>query len=302
MSESSGTRSSLLALAKRGDPNAIAYLLNHSFRTKGIVTRVVWHENCLEIWLESNTIPDQTLIMTLIRRGFDSLNPESIRLVNVYAQITGNPQLVWQEELQLKPADIDTSLLNWLNQGDVSTVSSDFSLSPFAYAFTPSEATRFLRFQLTAEDTALLPLISIKEVLKLSVDEILPVPDMPAPILGLYNFRGEMLWLVDLLSQLTPPELALQQSEQPHLSYASEGTALLGVTAIAIQTDTDPIGMVVPQIFDIEIYDLQELQSIPAHFPSPLATLMQGYFPQCGIPVLDAHAVLRHLQLQTLTR
>ena len=57
---------------------------------------------------------------------------------------------------------------------------------------------RFLRFKLSGTDGALLPLQDIAEVMQLDALAILPVPDMPRWLLGVCNWRGEILWLTDL--------------------------------------------------------------------------------------------------------
>ncbi|MBH8555729.1 hypothetical protein I8751_25965 [Nostocaceae cyanobacterium CENA357] len=48
----------ILALAKQGDANAIAVLINNSLKEKRIVGKVTRKEDCLQIILESSEVPN----------------------------------------------------------------------------------------------------------------------------------------------------------------------------------------------------------------------------------------------------
>ncbi|HEY9621434.1 MAG TPA: chemotaxis protein CheW [Crinalium sp.] len=305
-------KSQLLARAKQGDPHAITQLMNSSLQAKGIQTTVFRQNDCLEILLEAKAIPNPTVMMAFMQRGFGSLNPEAIARINIYARRIGETDVAWRQTLPLRTVEDHDSLGTWVNRNLPSassltkslnaegTAETGLSAQPLGVARSAQEA-RFLRVQLGSEDAALLPLLDIKEVLKLSPDEILPVPDMPACVLGIYNSRGEMLWLIDLLAQLglqsrlsgTP---ALVPTEA-HMSRNGAGAASL--TAIAIQADDKSIAIAIPNLFDIELFDLHELHPPAAHlFPSYLLPFIRGYFPDAGLPVLDVNALLRDPQFQ----
>ena len=125
------------------------------------------------------------------------------------------------------------------------------------------EGEKFLRFHLGAEGIALLPLNVIKQVMQVSVAEILPVPQMPGCVLGIYNWRGEMLWLVDIGQLLGFPPLSSAEN----------------VMAIAIQIEDKVLGLVVRQINDIERHHLDQI-NLPAIglFAPELMPYLQGYF------------------------
>jgi positive phototaxis protein PixI len=59
-----------------------------------------------------------------------------------------------------------------------------------------------LRFRLTAGTTVLLPVEQITEILSLPAVEVIPIPQMPPWVLGVYNWRGEVLWIADLAVKL----------------------------------------------------------------------------------------------------
>jgi positive phototaxis protein PixI len=143
---------------------------------------------------------------------------------------------------------------------------------------------KFLRFQLGAEGIALLPLYLIKQVMQISTGEILPVPQMPDGVLGIYNWRGEMLWLVDLGQLIGFPPLAL-----------TNGGNINGVVAIVIQIEDKFLGLVVPQIHDIEWHTLQQIQmpSIGLFTPE-IMPYLRGYIigvNQEILMVLNAEAI-----------
>ncbi|MFB2983061.1 chemotaxis protein CheW [Microseira sp. BLCC-F43] len=133
------------------------------------------------------------------------------------------------------------------------------------------EGEKFLRFQLGAEGIALLPLNIIKQVMQVSVNEILPVPQMPGCVLGIYNWRGEMLWLVDLGQLVGFPPLVSSEN----------------VMAIAIQIQDKTLGLVVRQINDIDRHRLDQI-NLPAIglFAPELMPYLQGYLIKANQEVL----------------
>ena len=61
-----------------------------------------------------------------------------------------------------------------------------------------NEEEQFLRFRLEPDTKVMLPIGQITEVLKIAIGNIVPIPEMPAWIMGVYNWRGEILWMLDL--------------------------------------------------------------------------------------------------------
>jgi positive phototaxis protein PixI len=133
---------------------------------------------------------------------------------------------------------------------------------------TQETAEKFLRFQLGEEGIALLPLSIIKQVMQVSPSEILSVPQMPNSVMGIYNWRGEMLWLVDIGQVLGFPPVRATSPQQ------SAG----GLMTIAIEVEDKVLGLVVQQINDIERHKLQEM-NLPAIglFSPEVLPYLQGY-------------------------
>lgn len=301
----------ILTLARQGDPGAISTLINHSLNPRGITARIGWNNQCLGILLESSPVPDQEEMIAFIRQNLANLQPESIRLVKVCGYQPGQSLPTWYEEIEMEgiaalvPQEYSTpSLASWLNQGlaprdgqegadrhygllsPLSDLSDTITEQAGGNGADSADDLRFLRFYFNDRETALLPLNRIQQVLKVPVVEILPVPHMADYVLGIYNWRGEMLWLVDLAQQLG------------FASSLPEIRSLDTVTAIAIQTEHKFLGVIVPQLRDIETHSPHQLQPPTSVFPAKLLPFMQGYFISSSSPVLDATALMQDPRLQ----
>jgi positive phototaxis protein PixI len=128
-------------------------------------------------------------------------------------------------------------------------------------------------------------LIAVEEVASvqtIAMFDVLPVPQMSPCVLGLSNWRGEALWLVDLaqqlgLSAITPPPQRLHT-----------------LTAIVVQLGTKSLGLIVPEIYEIEEQNLATLlPPSPDLFSSQISSFLKGYFRHDRSVVLDAAAVIR---------
>jgi positive phototaxis protein PixI len=177
------------------------------------------------------------------------------------------------------------ALQDWLTQG--STI--DRPSAPE----TKEELQRFLRFYLNAQDTALLPLSSIHDVQRISLQAVLPVPAVSAAVLGLYASRGEILWLVDLGLQLgAEPAYSLGDRQ----SWTTDITTL---TVISLVSDDRTLGLVVPRIADIEEHEPSRIEIPSADlFPKSIQPFLSGYLARTCTPVLDAQALILDPNLQ----
>jgi len=90
----------LLDLAKQGDADAIASLLNRSLNPKGIAVQAKLDPDCLHLLLESSQVPSQEWV-PFLQQGITNLAVPSIRLVKIYGRQRGTTQTVWQEVITL---------------------------------------------------------------------------------------------------------------------------------------------------------------------------------------------------------
>ena len=116
--------------------------------------------------------------------------------------------------------------------------------------------SQYLKFKLYPEVEAMLPVDRITEILKLRLVQIMPIPQMPAWVMGVYNWRGEILWMVDL-SQL----LGLD-SWYRHQNESSQHTAI--VLSAERQQVKIHLGLVVAQVDDLTYCDPNMIQAAEA--------------------------------------
>ena len=165
---------------------------------------------------------------------------------------------------------------------DVSVVDST-STQPAAIA--ESDGEQFLRLQLVAETVVLLPVRQLAEVLTIETHQIVPIPHLPSWVMGIYNWRGEILWMLDVghLGGLPP------WYQQSHTSVHS-----VAVLQIADGAKPQTLGLVVSKIEEIEWCDPNQIQSFTAA-TTKLASLIQGYWCKPNgeaLAVLDGEAVI----------
>ena len=98
----------LLELAKQGDPQSIATLINHQLNPKGILVKANTTKGCLQIIFEATEVPPQEVIFSYIYNAINKLKPPSINKVIIYGKQTGNDFPVWQQEFEL----LNTQSLN----------------------------------------------------------------------------------------------------------------------------------------------------------------------------------------------
>ncbi|MEM9265179.1 MAG: chemotaxis protein CheW [Cyanobacteria bacterium P01_F01_bin.13] len=161
-----------------------------------------------------------------------------------------------------------------------STISSPSPLDPLGLEPIPNDTRqRFLRFRLSGKNETLLPLEAIAEVRPLEIEDILPIPEISSSVLGVCNWRGELLWLIDL--NMLVGDIPLWH-QAPLLEEA---------IAIVVQLGQQSIGLIVEQVDDVELIEPELIQPQPDLCSSTLATFVAGYLPHHQGTVLDAKAI-----------
>ncbi len=146
-----------------------------------------------------------------------------------------------------------------------------------------TQTQKFLHFNLSKELAALVLVENIAEVLHIPKSEILPIPQLPPCVLGIYNWRGEMLWTI-ALNKL----LKLSPVSHPEPSSASTMSVIVAVI------DGQYLGLVVTQVNEIEWHDLDLIQPPRGQlFPANLLPFMQGYLSESGTILIDPKAIAR---------
>jgi positive phototaxis protein PixI len=152
------------------------------------------------------------------------------------------------------------------------------------------QTEQFLSFRLTSTIQAMLPTQQLTEILNLSFNQIVPIPDMPPQMMGVCNWRGEVLWLVDLGYLLGSEPL-----------FEHRRTAC---KAIVVQYQGQMLGLVVNQVNQMIWCDLAQVQPLPKTQLTPeLSACLQGYWltPQHEtLLVLDSDILVDFFRSQYL--
>lgn len=167
---------------------------------------------------------------------------------------------------------------------------------------TAGVGQQFLRFHLMPDTTALLPVHQMTEVVTLVINDVVPIPQMPAWVMGVYNWRGEILWLVDLghLIGLTP---IYQQvtSRSTYTAVVVHATQQMPGKQRAGSQNTGGkiIGLLVNRVEDMEWCNPDLIQSPPMSAVDPeLVPFLRGYWLKSNgeiLVVLDGESIIARM-------
>lgn len=167
-------------------------------------------------------------------------------------------------------------------------------VAPSSNRFLPPglEAETFLQFHLTQQEIALISLNRIAGVVALSLEQILPVPGLGPEIMGAYEWRGQVIWVVDLVMILTGEPLVTRPRQQ---SSAALVVMEWGRSA-PVGGQIQGVGGVVEAVGEMETLTLDQIQPVtPGIFPPPLEAMLRGYLSASGVPVVEVSRILQRL-------
>lgn len=104
------TQPNLIELAKQGDPQAIATLMNQTLEPKGVVAKTVLEDHCLHVFLSAARALNAETLVVFIQRGIQRLEVASIQRVQVYGQRFDGDQPDWVEAFVLPRSPIAEAL------------------------------------------------------------------------------------------------------------------------------------------------------------------------------------------------
>ncbi|HIK55303.1 MAG TPA: hypothetical protein IGS37_09090 [Synechococcales cyanobacterium M55_K2018_004] len=104
------TQANLLDLAKQGDPQAIADLMNRSLQPRGMTAAVDVHGNCLEVVLEAAQIPNRQVMCAFVENGIKNLGVTTIETIKVLGQQSGSGSPAWTQEIHMGAALLKTEV------------------------------------------------------------------------------------------------------------------------------------------------------------------------------------------------
>lgn len=94
-------QTNVLELAKQGNPQAIASLMNLALQSKGAIAKATLNNGCLHIILDSEQPLSQQTIVNFVRSGLTNLAAKPIQSVEIYARKVGQEEPVWTERFQV---------------------------------------------------------------------------------------------------------------------------------------------------------------------------------------------------------
>lgn len=96
--------------------------------------------------------------------------------------------------------------------------------------FAKPTISQYLSFFLTEKIQAMLPTEELGEIIKIDPSHIVPIFDLPSAIMGVYNHRGDVLWVVDMASLLGLPPLYKQNYYHSYnVLLIDDGSRVLGL-------------------------------------------------------------------------
>lgn len=156
---------------------------------------------------------------------------------------------------------------------------------------------QFLRFTLLPDTIAILPVNHMTEVLNIPLGEIVPIPQMPPWAMGVYNWRGEVLWLVDLghLVGLSPIYQGIGSRSSysviviHHQHMDKEQKTLVKKT----------LGLIVDRVEDMEWCNPDSIQSsLETKVSSELVPFLRGFWLKENgeiFIVLDGNSIIANM-------
>ncbi|MGJ3250798.1 MAG: chemotaxis protein CheW [Elainellaceae cyanobacterium] len=130
-----------------------------------------------------------------------------------------------------------------------STSTTDESVANDLALVSPDR--QFLQLYLEAETPALLSILHLVEIISIPMGQVVPIFQMPPWVMGVYNCRGDVLWMVDL-NQLLGFSPWYQQK-----GYISKHTTVI-VRSRSRNTSSDAnlvLGLVVNRVEGILLCD-----------------------------------------------
>jgi positive phototaxis protein PixI len=151
-------------------------------------------------------------------------------------------------------------------------------VSPSYSTDTANERQEFLKFHLLPETTVLVPINQLIEVITVPFNQVIPIPELPSWVMGVYNWRGKILWLIDtgdLVGLGAKSEALSLNNTYNVVVLKSEDTA---TTTTGNDFSYKTLGLVVDRVEEIEWCYSSDIQTPPSTGVNPgFLPFLQGY-------------------------
>lgn len=321
----------IIDFAQKGDPKAIAAVLNSYFNERHIWISVGWDDKTLILLCDALELPPADKMGQLFGQILGHLKIAQGHTTILYGRIQGEPEPYWHVQLDGRPSSPTHDSSQDLSPPDVHTMQEhqkhqqendntphvEFAdpaadpaeadsvpsfTAPYPSSSSPEQKKqdRFLCCILDpqyknnnapGDDRVLLPLDSVHTILHIPEASILPVPYMASGVLGIYRYRGQMLWVVDLWQQLTTKPL----SDRPRMSAKINPLITLILKGL---NPHEYIGLAIPKLAGNVYHCSVEPTPDSSAFPGHRLPFIAGYDPISNHPILSIAALLHDHQLQ----
>jgi positive phototaxis protein PixI len=143
----------------------------------------------------------------------------------------------------------------------------------------------YLRFQLTSEIPALLPMARVQEALLVPATAISPLPNLPAFTIGIMNARDRVFWVVDLGQLLGLPPLPPNPREYQVVAIQLAETEPESLDAADSATEPS-LGLAVQRVRGVARFESQHLQPSGTDVPECLQPHVLGCFIEADRQIL----------------
>jgi hypothetical protein len=142
-------QSELLRLAKQGNPQAIATLMNDALCVIGIHVKAAYRDDCLHVLMESTHVLAADQIVPALHQALLDLNAPSITAVRVYGHQLTNETPIWSHGFRLQPTlNGDQNSIPLTTKFTASKTSLNSPSNPSKNTATPTSPALY-----TTEDT-----------------------------------------------------------------------------------------------------------------------------------------------------
>jgi positive phototaxis protein PixI len=164
---------------------------------------------------------------------------------------------------------------------------------------------------------ALIEIDCVSELMDIPLDRVVPMPHLPPAVKGIYNWRGEILWIVDFAMLLgldgnhpsrslrIQPTIMMTSATKRDADGSAQGYGAGRYSTTATDTlerrGVKTIGVLVEAIVDIEWCQIDLIRSVlPERLQPELATGVLGMWTSTegeNFLVLDGRAILERADL-----
>ncbi|HEY9825175.1 MAG TPA: chemotaxis protein CheW [Stenomitos sp.] len=162
---------------------------------------------------------------------------------------------------------------------------SDFdtkeNLSNFSSRQEP-EGDLYLRFFIESGEEFALSAMGIREVLSIGPDQITLIPNVSPLLMGVLNFRGQVIWVSDIGQFLG--------------SNRSLNTERAEISVIVVEFQDIMIGLAVEQVKGMEWLSIENLSPLSNHVSDSMIPFLRGEWrgiSEQSLRLLDAASILR---------